>query len=117
MSQIEALRGYQQKPADNALTQPVAGVAAKNAQTARADDKVKAKEIDISEINEAVNSINEALTAMQRGERQFYVDEDLGRLVVRIIRSDTKELIRQIPAEEALALSKRMRDMVSVMYG
>ena len=41
----------------------------------------------------------------------------LGKLVVKIINSDTKELVRQIPTEEALALSKRMQDVLKVMYG
>ncbi|MDR0453180.1 MAG: flagellar protein FlaG [Deferribacteraceae bacterium] len=59
---------------------------------------------------------NAALTVLRREERQFMVDEDLERLVVKIIDADTKELIRQIPTEDALKLSKKMQEMIGLLF-
>lgn len=66
-------------------------------------------------VNNAVKDINIALAALRKEERQFRVDEDLERLVVKIIDADTRELIRQIPTEEALALSKKMQEMIGLL--
>ena len=63
----------------------------------------------------AAANTNSALKGIKNEERQFLVDEDLGRLVVKIVNSDTKELIRQMPTEEALMLSKRLLDIVELM--
>ena len=35
----------------------------------------------------------------------FSVDEGTGKTVVRVVRSSTGELVRQIPSEEALAIA------------
>lgn len=39
---------------------------------------------------------------------QFSVDKDLGRVVVKIMDSETKEVIKQIPSEDVLALTKAL---------
>jgi flagellar protein FlaG len=41
----------------------------------------------------------------------FAVDEDLGRVVVRIVDPETQEVIKQIPSEDALALARAMGKM------
>jgi flagellar protein FlaG len=38
------------------------------------------------------------------------VDEDLGRIVVKVMDHETKEVIRQIPADEVLQLAKRLKE-------
>lgn len=47
---------------------------------------------------------------LQTNQRQllFSVDSETNSTVVRVIDSDTKELIRQIPSEELLAISRRL---------
>lgn len=37
---------------------------------------------------------------------QFTLDDSSGKMVVRVVDTQTNELIRQIPSEEALAISK-----------
>jgi flagellar protein FlaG len=39
---------------------------------------------------------------------QFSVDKDLGRVVVKIMDIETKEVIKQIPSEDVLALTKAL---------
>ena len=39
----------------------------------------------------------------------FSIDKDLHQTVVKVIDNDTKKVIRQIPSEDVLALSKRIQ--------
>ncbi|MDR3323137.1 MAG: flagellar protein FlaG [Zoogloeaceae bacterium] len=39
---------------------------------------------------------------------QFSIDDDLGRVVIKITDQDTQEVIKQIPSEEALELAKAL---------
>ena len=61
------------------------------------------------EVEAAVRDINGIAQTIRR-ELNFSVDEDLGRIVVKVMDHETKEVIRQIPADEVLALAKRLRE-------
>jgi flagellar protein FlaG len=59
-------------------------------------------------------SIEQTLRGMQESAEaaganlQFTIDEDSGTTVVKVVDSQTNEVIRQIPAEELLALARSM---------
>ena len=55
----------------------------------------------------AVSQINDYVQNLQRN-LQFTVDEATGKDVVTIIDSESKEVIRQLPSEEALELARRL---------
>jgi flagellar protein FlaG len=57
----------------------------------------------------AVSQINDYVQNLQR-HLQFTVDEATGKDVVTIIDSESKEVIRQLPSEEALVLARRLAD-------
>jgi flagellar protein FlaG len=59
----------------------------------------------LAEITQAVNSINQAMQAMSR-DLEFSVDADTKETVVKIVDQRTKEVLRQIPSAEALAIAK-----------
>jgi flagellar protein FlaG len=61
------------------------------------------------DINQAVSDINAYLQNVSR-ELQFRVDEalPLGRTVVSVIDTETKETIREFPSKEVLALARRL---------
>ena len=59
---------------------------------------------------EVVSSLNDHVQAVRR-DLQFSVDEDSGRQVIKVLDTETQELIRQIPAEEILSLVKRIDDL------
>ena len=61
----------------------------------------------LSQITQAVNSINAAMTAMS-ADLQFSVDEDSQRTIIKIVDQETKEVLRQIPSVEALAIAKAL---------
>lgn len=73
--------------------------------------KVKQQEPSSTEVKQAVSDINDYLQNINR-EMRFRVDEalPLGRSVVSIIDSETQEVIREFPSEEALALARRLQE-------
>jgi len=58
-------------------------------------------------IDEAVASINRSMNTLARG-LEFSVDTDSRRTVVKVVDQQTKELIRQIPSEEALEIARAL---------
>ena len=52
-----------------------------------------------------------ALTENGRYAVQFEKDPDLDELVVKIVDSDTKEVIRQIPPKELLELTQYLKEL------
>ncbi|HWS03660.1 MAG TPA: flagellar protein FlaG [Gammaproteobacteria bacterium] len=58
-----------------------------------------------TDISDAVKTLSTYVQNMSR-ELHISVDEDSGRTVIRVIDPDSKEVIRQIPEEEILALAR-----------
>ncbi len=64
------------------------------------------------EIESAVGEISEFVQAKNRN-LDFSFSEESNRSVVKVTDSETGDLIRQIPSEEVLRLSERIRDVQS----
>jgi len=60
-------------------------------------------------IKQAVDEGNSLLQVAKRN-LQFKVDDDTSRMVVKVVDSESGELVRQIPAEEVLAVVRRMQE-------
>jgi flagellar protein FlaG len=58
-----------------------------------------------SSLEEVVSNINSYVQNINR-DLQFSVDETTERVVIKVLDSETEEVIREIPSEEALALAK-----------
>lgn len=65
------------------------------------------KKVDATELNKAVGEINKALQDHGQDLR-FSIDSDSKRVVVRIIDQNTSQVLRQIPSEQALEISKSL---------
>lgn len=65
--------------------------------------------IETADISETVSEINSLIRSVQR-DLAFNVDQDSGRTVIRVIDSESGELIRQIPSEDLLAIATHLRD-------
>ena len=61
-------------------------------------------QIDADELQAAVKDIAQNIQIVQR-LLQFSVDEISGRTVITVVDKETKEVVRQIPSEEVLALA------------
>ena len=64
--------------------------------------------VQTSELNAAVANINDYVQNVQR-TLQFSVDDNTGKTVVTVLDSETEEVIRQFPPEEALALARHLQ--------
>ena len=65
--------------------------------------------VDTAELSEKVTEINDIIRNIQR-DLAFNIDEDSGKTVIRVIDSQSGELIRQIPSEKVLAIATHLRD-------
>lgn len=54
----------------------------------------------VSELNDFVQNIRRNL--------EFTIDDESGRIVIKVIDSESKEIIRQIPPEEAVQLAQAL---------
>ena len=66
-------------------------------------------EADSVELEKAVQGLNEHVQSVQR-ELQFSVDKDSGHTVIKVMDIATKEVIRQIPSEEALSVARQLNE-------
>ncbi len=60
------------------------------------------------EVREAADKINKVLQSLVSSNLQFSVDQESGQTIVRVVDVETKDVIRQIPNEEALAIAKSL---------
>lgn len=60
------------------------------------------------DVREAADKINKVLQSLVSSNLQFSVDQDSGQTIVRVVDVETKDVIRQIPNEEALAIAKSL---------
>ena len=66
-------------------------------------------------VEEAVENLN-AFVKLMRRDVYFSIDESSGKDVISVFASETQELIRQIPSEEALKLLKRMDETIGLLF-
>lgn len=67
-----------------------------------------------TQIDKAMADMKRALPPMARN-LQFSVDTDTGRSVIKVVDPVTKEVIRQMPSEELLAITKSL-DSLSGLF-
>lgn len=66
-------------------------------------------------LEQAVSGIREFVQATQRN-LDFSIDDSTGKVVVKVIATDSGEVIRQIPSEAALKLAQNLSDVSSVLF-
>ena len=71
-------------------------------------------EVTRETLERVVSDLKDYVQNMQR-DLNFHVDDETGRVVIKVIDSSTSEVIRQIPEEEVLSLARRMREMMEDM--
>ncbi|NNJ98218.1 MAG: flagellar protein FlaG [Gammaproteobacteria bacterium] len=70
-------------------------------------DKSKADAEDVN-IEQSAEIMNEYAQSVKR-QLQFTIDKESGRTVITVLDSDTLEVIRQIPREEALRFARMLK--------
>ncbi len=66
-------------------------------------------EVTRETIDRVVHQLETQSQSLRR-DLQFNVDDSTGRVIVTVRDSETNEVIRQIPSEEILALSRHLAD-------
>ncbi|MBA6137288.1 MULTISPECIES: flagellar protein FlaG [Pseudomonas] len=107
-----AARTGEQPPEKRGLDKPTTALA----EVALADDSSKPMAVtDVDQVKAAVSQIESFLSSTRRN-LEFTTDEESGKIVVRIIASDTGELVRQLPSEEALRIAHSLNDVNSLLF-
>lgn len=66
------------------------------------------------ELQAAVESVSETVKSFNNSLR-FSIDDTTGQTVVKVIDIDTKEVIKQIPSKEMLALAKALDQITGLL--
>lgn len=66
------------------------------------------------EVKEAVAKVNEMVSGMNRG-LEFSVDEDTDIKIVKVVDTESREVIRQIPTEEVVQISKWLDKLQGIL--
>lgn len=68
---------------------------------------------DNKQLDDAIKNLNKQVQMVQR-ELEFSVDKDSGRTVIKVMDLATKEVIRQIPNEEALNFARKLGEGINL---
>lgn len=75
------------------------------------EDEKKQQQVAPEELLDRIKSLTEDGLYSVR----FEMDKDVQNVVIKLVDSESGELIRQIPAEELLGLSKKLRELRGMM--
>ncbi|ANI02457.1 flagellar biosynthesis protein FlaG [Pseudomonas putida SJTE-1] len=107
------------RPAEQAGEKPVARAeeASRGGSDTLVPNAISAAEHsnDAEKVKSAVSEIEKFLSATRRN-LEFSTDEESGKIVVKVIASETGELIRQLPSEEALRIAHNLSDVNSILF-
>ncbi|WP_338849043.1 flagellar protein FlaG [Massilia sp. W12] len=113
--QVYAERNERAGAPPQATTQPAASnasnaveekYAATPADSNKAVEKNKSA-IAPEKLNEAVKNINKQLQSLAQ-DIEFKIDDDTNITVIKVVDRKTKEILRQIPSDEALEIAKAL---------
>jgi flagellar protein FlaG len=65
-------------------------------------------------VKEAAEKANSAISAL-KSNLQFTVDKDSGINIVKIVDTETKQTIRQIPSEEMISIAHRLEEIKGLL--
>ena len=72
-------------------------------QSVSDDSQVNQEQLDDNRIGQLVDDLNSYAQNVRR-ELHFSVDDDSGHTVIKVIDSESKEIVRQIPPEEVVEM-------------
>lgn len=82
----------------------------KKQQEEKAPAKASKQDISEVDIEKEVQNLQD-FSKLQGWTVNFSVEKDLEQVVIKVMDAHTKSMIRQIPSEELLAISKRIKDL------
>lgn len=85
------------------------GATKATAPKAVAEDK-GSPEVDPQKATQLAEELTQMVQQVNR-QLQFKVDGDTGKMVIQVLDGNTHEMLRQIPAEEIVALQRRLAEL------
>ncbi|WP_323937473.1 flagellar protein FlaG [Aeromonas hydrophila] len=82
----------------------------KKQQEGQHGEKIAKQDVPQADIENEVQKLQE-FSKLQGWTVNFSVEKDLDQVVIKVVDAETKSMIRQIPSEELLAISKRIKDL------
>lgn len=111
--QATILSAVKPRTADAGATSGAAG-APSAVQAQPAQPRAEAQAVQTQTAPQEAESLEQTLQGAQEAAEaaganlQFTIDKDSGKTIVKVVDSQTSEVIRQIPSEELLALARSM---------
>lgn len=75
----------------------------------------KKQDVDDTKLKQAVQQIEKFVQSIKRN-LEFSIDEQSGKVIVKVIASETGEVVRQIPSAEALKLADSLSNASHVLF-
>lgn len=94
------------QPAQTPAPQATLGVEQANTADEAARSEKEASPPSKEKLDAAVQDVRDFIENF--ASLDFSVDDDTGRTIVKVVDSETKEVIRQIPSQEMLEISKAL---------
>ncbi|WP_160106524.1 flagellar protein FlaG [Pseudomonas izuensis] len=88
---------------------------AESAPVGAVKDESKSDQVEQEKLKMAVQEIEKFVQSVKRN-LEFSIDEPSGKVVVKVIASESGEVIRQIPNEEVLKLANSLNDASSLLF-
>jgi len=66
------------------------------------------------QVRTLAEALGETLSTLNKGFR-YEIDESTDRIITTIIDRETQQVVRQIPPEEIVEVSRRLRDLIGVL--
>ncbi|KAA3612144.1 MAG: hypothetical protein DWQ05_19270 [Calditrichaeota bacterium] len=123
ISRTQPLHSASEKPSlreakGQALKAPTSDKIEKKQQTSgknEAPENVIQGSISPEELQKEIEKANEMLKETNAKHLSFFVDDDTGKQGVRIVDTQTDEVIRQFPPEETLNIAARIREQLGAL--
>ncbi|KTC33036.1 MAG: flagellar protein FlaG [Pseudomonas sp.] len=93
----------------------VSAVPAVSETTVATQESRKEARTEQEKLKMAVQEIEKFVQSVKRN-LEFSIDEPSGKVVVKVIASDSGEVVRQIPNEEVLKLANSLNDASSLLF-
>jgi len=79
------------------------------------ENSTPAQPVSREQLKAAVNSVREYIQPFNNN-LEFSINDDTKQVVVKVVDSATKEVIRQIPSEEMLAIAKALDSIKGLLF-
>ncbi len=76
--------------------------------------KVKTKKSDSENLQQALDQLERTFSIFNK-RLKFYVNREIGRVVVKVIDSTTDKVIKEIPPEEIQRLIARIKEAIGMV--